>query len=97
MRSALGVLDLASFTAELARVVVRAAGLRKKYAREHVLFCHATRGRTIGPTRPSKAMHRKFDISLETRHGHEVYTSRPMKPRAGIASKEPAGALSIEF
>ena len=71
-----GILSLASLSAEVARVVVRFAGLRRKFARERSLTDYLNRGRG-GPARPSATMRRKFNISLDTRHGYGVYTIAP--------------------
>jgi acetyl esterase/lipase len=73
---------VASFTAQTAALAVRIAGLRKKFAHEHALAHHINR-RRARPARPSASMRRRFDISLETRHGHEVYT---VAPRSGSSA-----------
>ena len=74
---------MASFLAELAAVAVRLSGLRRKFAHEHALKHHIGRSR-LGPTRPSASMQRRFRISVQRRHGHEVYTVAP-------PSGQPAG------
>jgi acetyl esterase/lipase len=74
---------VASFIAELAAFAVRFSRLRKKFARERSLAHHINRGRR-SPVRPTALMQRKFDISLATRHGYEVYTVAPRSaPSAG--------------
>ncbi len=74
---------MASFTAELAGLTVRLSGLRKKFACERSLARHINRTRG-GPARPSASMRRNLDVSLERRHGYEVYTVAPRSgPRVG--------------
>jgi monoterpene epsilon-lactone hydrolase len=82
-RAHTGYSKVASFSAEVAAITVRFLRLRKKFAREHSLALHLNRNR-VGPARPSASMQRKFDISLSTRHGYEVYTVAPRSiPTAG--------------
>ncbi|NWG24127.1 MAG: alpha/beta hydrolase fold domain-containing protein, partial [Pseudorhodoplanes sp.] len=69
-----------SFLANTANVVVRIAGLRRQFAHEDARARHVARGGARTPARPSAAMRRRFDIAVEARHGHEVYT---VAPRSG--------------
>jgi acetyl esterase/lipase len=66
-----------SLLADVAAIVARLAGVRRQFAHEDALKRHVARGRAETPARPSASMRRKFDIALETRHGHEVYTLTP--------------------
>jgi epsilon-lactone hydrolase len=73
---------VASFIAQVATFAARLSGMRKKFAHERSLAHHINRGRA-GPARPAASMRRNLDISLETRHGHEVYT---VAPRSGSSA-----------
>jgi acetyl esterase/lipase len=78
-----GIRIVASALANIANVVVRLAGLRRQFAHEDALARHVARGGAAVASRPTASMRRKFDIALETRHGHEVYT---LAPRSGSPS-----------
>lgn len=75
-----GIRALPSFVANAAAIVARLTGQRRQFAHEDALVRHVARGGAAVASRPTASMRRKFDIALETRHGHEVYT---LAPRSG--------------
>jgi acetyl esterase/lipase len=68
---------LPSFVANAAAIVARLTGQRRQFAHEDALARHVARGGAAVASRPTASMRRKFDITLETCHGHEVYTLAP--------------------
>ena len=89
---------MASLISQATALALRLSGMPRKFASETALAKQVIRDRAKEPARPSRSMQRRFDITLQQRHGHEVYTVKPKaKQSAGTVIYLHGGAYVADI
>src|SRR4051812_48688321 len=89
---------MASLISQATAFALHLSRMRRKFASETSLAKQVKRDGAKGPARPSRSMQRRFDITLEQRHGYQVYTVTPTaKHSAGTVTYLHGGAYVADI